>query len=106
MWDATPSITFDPERVVHYAYFYEHFARARLNAGNVFLHGLRFAVFPSLEEEVSVRNAQVTLGAARVTTKSEGELVAFAKPFMTTAQFDWLLAALEVLRKQGDFLWA
>jgi asparagine synthase (glutamine-hydrolysing) len=105
-WEHAPSITFCPNRSVHYSFFHEHFALARLNQHNIFLHGLRFAVFPGLTAEVSVRDAHVTLGAIRVRTASEAALLTFAQTHMNSAHVQWLVAALGVLRVQGDDLWA
>jgi asparagine synthase (glutamine-hydrolysing) len=104
-WDAAPSISFDPLRLVHYSFFYEHFQRARQDPANAFLHGLRFAVFPRLDSEISVRDAVLKVGAACVNTEDEGALVDLAGPFMTPAQRAWLQAALDVLKGQGDDLW-
>lgn len=104
-WDAAASITFDPTRLVHYSFFHEHFARGRLDAANVFRHGLRFAVFPRLDTEVSIRDARVTLGSTRLQTPNEAALLAFARPRMSAAQLAWLGEALGALRAQGDALW-
>ena len=107
LWTAAPSISFDPQNLVHYSFFHGHFARARLDPENIFLHGLRFAVFPRLDVEVSIRDAMVTLGSAcRVSTRSEEELLAFARPRMNSAQMEHLQAALAQLRQQGDDLWS
>jgi arylamine N-acetyltransferase len=106
LWNAAPSVTFDPQRLVHYSFFHEHFARARLDPANVFLHGLRFAVFPRLDVEVSIRDAVVTLGSAsRVSTRNEDELLAFARSRMNSVQVAYLQAALSVLRQQSEDLW-
>jgi hypothetical protein len=105
-WECAPSITFCPNRLVHYSFFYEHFALARLNQHNIFLHGLRFAVVPGLTREVSLRDAHVTLGATRVRTASEAALLNFAQAHLSSAHMQWLVTALGVLRGQGDDLWA
>ena len=104
-WDGDASVSFDPTRLVHYSFFHEHFARARRDPANAFLHGLRFAVFPRLDAEVSLRDAHATLGSTRFLAASEGALVAFARQYMSGAQFQWLREALEVLRAQGDLFW-
>ena len=104
-WDSAPSVTFNPERLVHYSFFHGHFAAARVDPLNPFLHGLRFAVFPCLANEISIRDARVTLGSIRSQTMSEAALLAFAKPRVSEPIFLWLQRALAVLRSQGDVLW-
>lgn len=108
LWNAAPSVTFDPQHLVHYSFFHEHFARARLDAANVFLHGLRFAVFPRLDAEATIRDAMVTLGSAsRIRTRSEDELLAVVKPMrMNGVQMEYLQMALARLRQQRDDLWS
>lgn len=103
-WEAAPSIIFDPRRLVHYSFFFEHFARGRLNPSNIFLHALRFAMFPRLGG-VTIRDAQVTFGSTRHATASEDSLMSFARSHLHKAHFAWLQEALSVLRAQGDLRW-
>ena len=105
-WDAPPSVTFDPTRLVHYEFFNEHFARARRDPGFLFFHGLRLAVFPRPDAEVAIRDAQFTLGEASVRTASAAALLALARPHVSVAVFAWLQAAVAALEERGVALWA
>jgi asparagine synthase (glutamine-hydrolysing) len=104
-WDNRASIVFDPERLVHYSFFHDYFAQSRINPSNPFLHGLRFAIFPRLEQEISIKDSLVTFGSSRFKTSNQEDLVAFAEQYMTRLQFEWLLSALKTLSMQGDKLW-
>jgi asparagine synthase (glutamine-hydrolysing) len=105
-WDVPPSVTFDPDATVHYAFFYEHFARARRSDAFVFLRSLRLAVFPALTTGLSVRDAVVNVHGVRVPTAGEAELLELVRPHVSSSVHGWLLEALAALRARGIDLWA
>lgn len=106
-WRTQPAVSFDPQRVVHYASFHAMLCESRTSrAYGPFLRGLRIALFATPYQVASVRDTELTAHALTTAARDEKQLVEFAARHFARPVVEMLPAALRVLREQGDHLWA